>query len=247
MFVASLGFAPFAISRSWEDQPFPSWTVEFVDRMLTDSPWAKQGAVSFELDPIQHLQPASYAQIGLPGGIGLPGSGIPGVGWPSGGSRTGNPPSTWPRGGGSSVRTEIYLTSRWSSALPIRRALALQEFGADGLETEKALELLNASPAEYVIEVAGFPTTAVPQGAKKFAAELLDTARLTVRGRPPMPATSCDVPEYGMHLVATLRFPRFKDLSAGEGQIEVVAQSRRMNIRERFKLKSMVYAGSLEL
>jgi hypothetical protein len=252
IFLGSLICAPLAPSKSWDEPAFPAWTPEFVDRMLADSPWAKQGTLSFELDPVQRLQSSSYAQIGLPGGIGLPGAGIPGVGWPTGGSRTGTPPSTWPRSGGSSgrgssVRTEIYLTTRWSSALPIRRALALQEFGAGDLDAEKAVEMLNQQPADYVIEVAGFPTTVIRQGAKRFAAELLDSARLLVRGRPPMPPTSAEVPEYGMHLVATLRFQRFKDLAPNEGLIELSAESGRMSIRERFKLKNMLYGGVLEL
>jgi hypothetical protein len=118
---------------------------------------------------------------------------------------------------------------------------------AEGLQREKAIQLLNRREPEYVIEVAGFPTTAIRQGAKRFAAELLDTARLFVPGRPAISATSSHVPEYGMHLMATLRFSRFENLTAKEGTIELVAQSRSMNIRERFKLKDMVYGGSLEM
>lgn len=247
VFVASLSCSSYALSKSWDDQAFPAWTPEFVERMLTGSPWAKAGTLSFELEPDQRLQPSNYAQIGLPGGIGLPRSGIPGVGWPSGGSRTDTPPTTWPGGGGSSARTEIYLTTRWSSALPIRRALALQEFGAEGLQSEKAIELLNRREPEYVLEVAGFPATVIRQGAKRFAAELLDTARLIVPGRRPIAATSSHVPEYGMHFAATLRFPRLEDLTPKEQTIDLLARSGRKNIRERFKLKSMVYGGNLEL
>ena len=229
VFIASLSSAPYAFSKLREEPVFPAWSPEFVDRMLTDSPWAKQGTVSFELEPVQHLQSSSYTQIG-----------IPGLGWPTG-------RSTGSGGAASSVRTEIYLTTRWSSALPIRRAIALQDFGADGLQSDKAFELLNRQPTEYVIEIAGFPATMIRQGANRFEAELLRSARLLVKDRTPMRATSAHVPEYGNHLVATLRFPRWADLSAREGTIDVTAQSGRMSIRERFKLKDMVYGGNLEL
>lgn len=250
IFIASLCSAPYALSKSWDEQAFPSWTPEFIDRILTDSPWAKQSTLAFELEPVQRLQSSRFAQIGWPGGIGLPGTGtgIPGTRWPTSGSRTGSPGSPWPRGGGASpVKTEIYLTTRWSSALPVRRALALQDFGADGLESEKAVELLNSKQSEYVIEIAGFPTTVIRQGAKRFAAELLHSARLVVPGRAAVRAKASHVPEYGMHLVATLRFPRFENLEPKEGSIEVLAGSGSMNIRERFKLKDMVYGGKLEL
>ena len=36
----------------WETKPFSEWSDEEVDRMLTDSPWAKSMSVNFELsDP----------------------------------------------------------------------------------------------------------------------------------------------------------------------------------------------------
>jgi hypothetical protein len=235
-FIASLSCSPFALSKSWDEHAFPAWTPEFVDRMLTDSPWAKPGTLSFELEPVE-LQSQKYAQIGLPGGIALPGARMPGIGRPG----TPQPTTRLP------VRTEIYLTTRWSTALPVRRALALQEFGAEGLQNEKAIELLSTQPSEYVVEVAGFPANVVRQGAKRFEAELQETARLIVSGRRPIAATSSHVPDYGNHLVATLRFPRFEGLTLKDGSIEIIATSRRMNIRERFRLKDMVYDGNLEL
>jgi hypothetical protein len=111
---------------------------------------------------------------------------------------------------------------------------------------KKAIALLNRRESEYMVEVAGFPTTVIRQGAKLFSAELLETARLHVPGRRAISASSSHLPGYGMHLMATLRFPRFENLPK-DGTIELVAQSRRMNIRERFKLKDMIYASSLEL
>ncbi|MEP7363262.1 MAG: hypothetical protein ABI972_08400 [Acidobacteriota bacterium] len=262
IFVASLGCTAFLLSKPSDEKAFPSWTAEYVDRMLTNSPWAKESTVSFRLDAAPNRYSSDFAQIGFPGGIGLPGSGTSGSripGWPSGGGNTGSSPRTWPGGsrtGGSSrtggapgtgSKTEIYLVTRWSSALPIRRALALQEFGINGLNDEKAVELLNRNEPDYVVEIAGFPTTAIRQGAEKFAAELLRTARLTVPNRPPIAATASNVPEYGMHLVATLRFPRFENLAAKEGTIDLFAESGRMRIQERFKLREMVYDGRLEL
>jgi hypothetical protein len=248
LFLASLtatpcAFAktPWAFSKSWDEPAFPSWSADFIDRMLTDSPWAKQSTVKVEIDPVQRMQSSnSFAQIG-----------IPGIGWPTGGSRTGNgsPGSApWPgSGGGMPTKAEIFLTTRWASALPIRRARALQEYGAYGLKTEEAVELLTAKQTEYAIEVAGFNTTIIRQGAKKFAADLSKTARLVIPGRRPISATDVHVPEHGMHLMATLRFPRLENLEAKEGSVELTAETRGIELHERFKLKDMVYGGSLEL
>lgn len=217
--------------------------------MLTDSPWAKESVLSYYLDAAPGRYTTEFAQIGMPGGIGLPGTQIPG--WPrGGGSRGGNPgsvPPSWPGGSGRGSKAEMYLLTRWASALPIRRAIALQEFGIEGLRDEKAVELLNRRDPEYVIEIAGLPTQAISQGARKLSEDLLRSARLTVPNRPEARAAFANVPEHGMHLVATIRFPRFDDLSPRDGTIELSAESGKLQIRTRFKLKEMVYLGRLEL
>jgi hypothetical protein len=145
------------------------------------------------------------------------------------------------------VRTEIYLTVRWSSALPVRQALALHEFGRAGLQTARAATLLKDEPNEYVLDVAGFPAGMVPQGVKRFEAELLQSATLKVKGRRAMRGTAVSVPEHGTHLIATIRFPRFENLSDGEGLIEFSAQAGPMDIHQSFKLHDMTYKGRLEL
>ena len=146
------------------------------------------------------------------------------------------------------ARAEIFLTTRWASALPIRRAMALAQFGEAGLQDERAVDLLSRSEPEYVIEVAGFPTTLIHQGAEKFEAELLKSTRLYTPTSRPVPPSSVTVPPHGMHLMATLRFPRFEGLDTKDGWIELaMAQPGAFKFQERFKLKDMVYEGRLEL
>lgn len=250
-FLLSLSSLSLGFPRSWESPAFPNWSPEFIDKLLTDSPWARQSTLRIELDRMQHmLEPRvlSFNQLELPQGIGLPRSGphLPGVSWP--GQRGGSMPGTrTPPSGGSGATGELFLTTRWATALPVRRAQALQHFGRIGLEDPKVIELLNAAPSEYKLEIAGFLTTVVREGAEKFAAELKDSARLIVSGRKPIRATEAEMPEHGMHLMATLRFPRLEDVQVKESHVELSASVRGMQIRERFKLSDMVYAGNLEL
>ena len=246
--IAEFLAVPFAVAKPWDNPTFPNWSADFVDRVLTDSPWAKSSTVSFELSDDRRFTPASFHQIGFPGGgIGLPGAGVPGIGWPTGGSRTLATPRSGPAGRPSSVRTEIYITTRWASALPVRQAMALHQFGAAGLDSERALELLNRDDSDYIIDVAGFPTTLIRQGAARFEQELMKTVRLEMEGHRAVRATSVTVPEHGMYLIATLRFPRYSELSSKNAWIEVNAESGPLKVRERFKLKDMMYAGRLEL
>ena len=141
--------------------------------------------------------------------------------------------------GVAELRAEIYLTVRWASALPIRQALALHQ--------SKAPETLEIVEPEYVVEIAGFPTTVIRQGARRFEAELADSARITVAGRPSLKPVSASVPEHGMHLMATLRFPQFEGLDTKEGDVTIHATPGSLKVDQRFKLKDMVYDGRLEL
>ena len=207
LFLTSLGAGSLSFSRSRETRSFPNWSADHIDRILTDSPWAKEKALGFQL-------PAVFSRQA---------------------------------GGAAGARAEIYLTVRWASALPVRQAIALQQFGANGLLDEKARELLDRHEEEYVVEIAGFPTTLIRQGARRFEAELAKSATLSIGGRRSLSPSSVHVPEHGMYLMATLRFPRLPNLTATDGDVTIYAQSGALEIEQRFKLKEMMYEGRLEL
>jgi hypothetical protein len=246
-FLTLVGAAPLMVAESWEQDSFPNWTQDFVDKLLTDSPWAKPVTVAFEFQPAPKQLQSDFFQIGLPGGPGWP-TRIPGTGWPGGG-RTRGPRTPAPGQGGEnpSVRTEVYLTIRWSSALPIRQALALERWGRDGLQNPKAVEFLNHQEPDYVVEIFGLPAIMVPRGTRRLEEQLAKTATLFLKGHRPMQAASAEVPEYGEHLLATLRFPRFEAITADDGIMEFQASAGPMKIEKKFKLKPMVYRGRLEL
>jgi hypothetical protein len=240
-FFAAGALAPLA-ARNWERAAFPEWSDEHVDKLLTDSPWARPLTLPFRFSaPARRpFGVSEFAQIGEP--LGLP------KGWP--GSTTAGSGSRGPRlddGAAPPVQTEIYLTARWASALPVRQALALHQFGRGGLHGPKAAELLRGSDTEYILEMAGFPAGTIPQGVRRFEAELLESATLLVKGRKAVRATAASVPEHGNHLIATLRFPRMENLSDGEGFIELSAEAGPMDIRQKFRLRDMNYKGRLEL
>ncbi|MBL8291508.1 MAG: hypothetical protein JNN08_06715, partial [Bryobacterales bacterium] len=119
-----LGALPVAAAwgRSWERPAFPNWDAEFIDDLLTDSPWARPLIVKFPWQPAPHPLLSGFMQLG---DMQLPGR-IPGGGRTTGG---GPRPDSRPSGPVQPVQTEMYLTVRFSSALPIRQALALMEFG----------------------------------------------------------------------------------------------------------------------
>lgn len=230
LFLASL--AGVAFGKDWDKPEYPNWTREFVDEMLTDSPWARQLTAPFVLPNVAPFA-TSFSQIGLPGGIGLPR--IPGVGWPRGQDRRFPAPGDGRTSGG--VKTEAYLTVRWSSALPVRQALALAERSAEVAPASK----------DYLIHIPGIPTVVAGESTAAMEKKLLKTAMLSVKGRRSVYALSAEVPEHGTHLMAALRIPRFEGLSAADGIVEFYAEAGPIVVRQRFPLKAMVYRGNLEL
>ncbi|MBK5291170.1 MAG: hypothetical protein JJE04_05780 [Acidobacteriia bacterium] len=197
--------APLAASKDWDQPGFPNWSDSFVERILTDSPWAQQLNPRFDLSSTV------------------------------GGSR------------GPGALTEIYLTIRWSSALPIRQAVALERWGKDGLDKPEAMEWLGRREKDYVMEIFGFNVTAVPKGAKWLEEQLTRSASISGKGRRRQPST-VRVPEHGMHLSAELRFPRSEsEFTPDEDSVRFTAEAGAIKIDLRFKLKEMVYGGKLEL
>jgi len=240
-FLAIVVATPLIAGDSWDEQDFPNWKPQTVDRLLTDSPWARPLTVPFEYQPQPRQLQADLSDIEIPGGT-------TGSGWPRGG--TGRSPRAAGSGqtpGRYPVRTEVYLTIRWSSALPIRQALALERWTREGLDSAEAKEFLERREPEYVVEIFGLPARMVPQGTRRLEEELSSSVRLSVKGHRPIRATGASVPEYGEHLSVQLRFPRDESITADDGTLEFAGAAGPMKIETRFKLKEMVYRGRLEL
>lgn len=189
--------------------------------MLTDSPWAKPVTVAFSLEARSQMVSAF----------------IPGV--------RSRKPAGPPQGNGA--RTEIYLTARWASALPIRQAFAIQDFGRANLDSAEARQLLTVEPEEHILELAGFPTILFNKGPQTLEAALRESAALDIPGRPPLSPASVAVPEHGTHLMATLRFPRIAGLQPGDGSLVFTGAANTMRLEQAFRLKLMVYQSKLEI
>lgn len=240
-FLAIVAATPLIARDSWDEQDFPNWTPQTVDRLLTDSPWARPLTVPFEFRPQPSQLLDGLTDIEVP-------AGSSGAGWPR--RSTGRSPGTAGPAqtpGRYPVRTEVYLTIRWSSALPIRQALALERWTREGLDDAEAREFLERREPDYVIEIFGLPARMVPKGTRWLEAELSGSAQLSMRGRRPIRAAGASVPEHGEHLSAQLRFPRDDSISPEDGTLEFAAAAGPMKIETKFKLKDMVYRGRLEL
>jgi hypothetical protein len=155
----------YAASDFWNKKDPKDWTRDEVDRLLSNSPWAKQVSAPFPRNGRGGQAGGGYPGGGQTGGRypggGYPGGGYPGGGYPGGGYPGGGYPGGgvgrpgiglgipgigglgYPRGGRRRESEQVKGTVRWQSAEPIMAALN---------------EPLPAAFAHhYVISVSGFP------------------------------------------------------------------------------------------
>jgi hypothetical protein len=134
---------------------------------------------------------------------------------------------------------------RWSSALPIRQALLLEEYGSAAKAPPDKLAALGSEPDHYLVEIFGMPAQVVQMERAKMEDALLESAQVSRSGARPIRATEAYAPEQGNYRFVSLTFPRSSPIAAADREIEVYAAAHPFEFRQKFALKSMVYDGSL--
>jgi len=144
-------------SDFWKTKDSTLWTDEEINKILSDSPWAKAKTIQPQASQPGRGMGRRGGGFGFPGGggIGYPGGGYPGGGgrypggggYPQGGSN-GNPDGS---DSDPSRNEPMNLTIRWESAAPIQQAL-MRQGAAASAELKAAAD---ASEKYYVIEVHG--------------------------------------------------------------------------------------------
>jgi hypothetical protein len=111
----------------WEEKEFTAWSDKDVEKMMTNSPWAKRLTVVFPRPPTE--------SGGRGGGRGGRGGG--------GGFGGGSP--------------QARLIVRWQSALPVRQAVVRAQIGSDGAVGPDARAVLDQNAPGYFVVVSGVP------------------------------------------------------------------------------------------
>lgn len=149
----------------WKSKDATLWTDDEINKMLSESPWAKAKTVQAQ------QQRTGQRGMGRRGGFGFPGGGL-GGGYPGGGGGYPGGGGGYPGGGGGypggggggypggsngggnsdpSQSEPMNLTIRWASAAPIQAALMRQ--GASASDELKALQA--STEKYYVVTVLG--------------------------------------------------------------------------------------------
>jgi Glycine rich protein family len=235
-------------AEPWKNKDSAQWTDDDINKLLTDSPWAKEKTVS-----PQRQQPYGQRGMGRRGGMG---GGYPGGGYPGGGGGYPGGGGGYPGGGGGYPSEQsMNVTIRWDSALPVQQALKRQGAAV----ADEAKKVADASEKYYVIAVFGFhmPTTRSrysddsdqdrdrDSAADRLRNQLLDAAQLQPKGGRSLYAQDVQIEGGGSEI--HFLFPRNPGIASSTKEVDFVLQVRDIKVEHKFHFSDMQYQGQLAL
>jgi len=213
----------------WQEKPFTAWSAQQVEKMLTDSPWAKKVTAL-----------AGSLREGALGGFESSGAG------PGGGG-----------GGGASRRTEsddpafqqirrVPVTVIWISALPVRQALLRRQAGPGAQITLDQQRQLSDDEPFYTLVVFGLPM--------KLAARLGTMEDVTAKtslkpnGKERIAPEDVRVSRDGDQFFRVeFLFPKGNAIALGDKEVAFTTKLGDVEIAKKFKLADMTVGGLLAL
>ncbi|MBV9082557.1 MAG: hypothetical protein JOZ62_07780 [Acidobacteriaceae bacterium] len=214
---------PLAAADKWLAKDPAQWTPEEIDRVLSDSAWARQTTAilpSTDEDPRTYPVPLPTPHdAGLAGGVS---------------STSGSSDGHWDGGVGRLPRDgtpTLPVTVRWDSALPIRQALRIRGSEAPS-EKDYVIAVLGMVPAHQPL------TAGMRQG-------LINQARLMARGKKAIVPEDVEIDD-GTGAVRIF-FSRTEPITSNDKEVTFGTTFGSMKVIQKFRLKEMMYRGKLEL
>lgn len=210
----------------WEEKEFIAWSDKDVEKMLSDSPWAKK--VNIVMGGLSEQR-----NTGFTGGGGFGGGLI---------------------GGGGDGNSEFARIRRmsvnvvWMNALPVRRAMVRQAIGPNGAIPPEAEGFLTADDPYYTVAIVGLPP------AFNALNQIIDAVKAATMIKrddkaPILPQEVGFFSDSAESLVTGMfQFPRTDLISLEDDEIEFITQlGPNTEVKKKFKLKDMTFDGQLFL
>lgn len=136
----------------------------------------------------------------------------------------------------------IRVTISWRSALPVKQAAIRSQVGRGGTLSADQQAFLAQDEQFYVIGIEGLP----PQYSSPGAGTSVESF-LRPTGKPPIPAARAGAQPARGGGALLIAFPRNEPIAVEDGDVEFTAKFGSMEIKKKFKLKDMLFDGSLAL
>jgi hypothetical protein len=209
----------------WE-KDFTLWSSEQVEKMLTDSPWAKK--VILVVGTLREEGLGGFQQSG--GGFG------------GGGGAT-------QRGDTDDAQFQrirrVPVIVVWTSALPIRQALVRRQSGPDVRIAADQQPQLNQAETSYIVAVIGLPLRLVAKGAIN---DVKSNSALKPNKKDPIPVGDIRVFQDGDQTVRVeFLFAKSAAIAADDKEVAFTTKLGGLEITKKFRLADMMIGGKLVL
>ncbi len=221
LLIASVAMA----QEFWAKKPFNEWTSEELKKFMTDSPWAKNLAMT-----------TGAPNAGLNMGAGGGGGGDEGGGGGGGGAGGG--------GGGGGARNAMTIVVSWQSALPIKQANVRSKMKNAGEVPADAQGYLAAADTAYVILIEGM-SQAIARQALADAAKVKQSSLKA--GKKEIVVADIKTRQSGRNMDILMFFDKKQPITVDDNEVEFDAKLGNFSFKKKFKLKEMVINGKLEL
>jgi hypothetical protein len=221
-----LASAAVAAADFWQEKAFTDWSAPQIEKLLSDSPWAKKVTIVT----------GSLREQGPGGGFDSGSAGLGG----GGGSRDADPGS-----GEFQGLRRITVTVVWSSALPIRQALLRRQAGPEAITADQQQRLEENEPF-YSVTVVGLPSSVTAKVGT------LDEVK-TISGLTPnrkeriAPEEIRVFPHADRSVRVEFLFPKSYALALEDKEVEFTTKLGDADIVKKFKLSDMAVRGRLAL
>lgn len=236
VFIAIFLAEPVLGSDPWKDKDYTQWTMEDVQRILTDSPWVRTDNVDAEwLKGAPHyLQPLAESCGGRPDL-----------------TKQMHPPPQWEMG--NPTQSVVAFQVEWQSAWTIRAAHIRLAVLCGRMENDQGEDALEKEPSQYVISLAAADMTPFDGATEET---LLKNTSLTLKGtkRKLVPEKVVIGHGYDRRSVYRLTFAFSRKTDSGEPtitpdekELEFVSQAGKTTVKVRFQPPKMVRKTGVDL
>jgi hypothetical protein len=223
-------------SDFWKVKPYREWKDAEVQKMLSDSPWAKEAtamlAVPAAENPSGRGSGRGGRSGGMAGGGGMGGGGIQGA--------DGGPM------GGAPSRTMSVLV-RWTSALPVKQAMIRLRF-VEKPVGDDVDAMLEREEDGYVVTLHKLPAALRRIQSQRLREIMMNLATLNRKGKEIIRPQEVEVlPSESEGIIVALIFPKKDPITLEDRNVEFVLNLGQMQLKRKFDLKDMVVEGKLHL
>jgi hypothetical protein len=231
----------------WQTKPYTDWSDKDVQKMMNNSPWARSISIPMGSGPV----PPTLARKGG-GDIGAGDAGAAGAPPPisegGGGGRGGfGGGAGFPQPGGAAAEPSMNVILRWSTALPMKQAVARAKYGAEAKTSPDAQKFLAQNEPSYIVSLSGLPSAVAMGPAEKTIESLKDQTALTVKGKEPLKPGDVQLSPHDRLVDIYFLFPKTTPFSLDDKEIEFSSKVGTIALKQKFKLKDMAVNGKLEL